>query len=173
MLRRLLLGLVIGVVIGGLVAAGFIAAFGTTVFANVVLAYALAAVTGTLTGLVAGKPIWARGGQIEAGLKAVFGALIAAAGMFAVRRWLTMEVDLSVLHAGQGMLSELPAAALPLVAGVLGGFYELDNTDPPAAKDDKPGKRVAADKVRVAGAKREEMDDEDAQVAASPKKSKR
>jgi hypothetical protein len=174
MLRRLLLGLVIGLVIGSLVAAALVAGLGMTEFANAAMAYALAAVTGALTGLVAGKPIWARGGQIEAALKAVFGGLLAAAGMFAVRRWLTMEVDLTMLHAGAGKIYELPGAALPLVAAVLGGFYELDNTDPPAAKDEKGGKRVSADKVRVAaGRDRDEDEEDDVPAAAAPKKSKR
>jgi hypothetical protein len=99
--------------------------------------------------------------------------VLAAAGMFAVRRWLTMDVDLNVLHAGAGKLSELPGAALPLVAAVLGGFYELDNTDPPAAKDDKGGKRVGADKVRVAAGRAAEEDDEEDVPAAAPRKSKR
>lgn len=173
MLRRLLLGLVIGLVIGSLVAAALVAGLGWTEFPNAVMAYALAAITGALTGLVAGKPIWAPGGQIEAALKAVFGGVLAAAGMFAVRRWLTMDVDLNLLHAGAGKLSELPGAALPLVAAVLGGFYELDNTDPPAAKDDRGGKRVAADKVRVAPGRAAEEDDESDVPAAAPRKSKR
>jgi hypothetical protein len=173
MMRRLLLGLVIGLVVGALVAAALVAGLGWTEFPNAVMAYALAAITGALTGLVAGKPIWARGGQIEAALKAVFGGVLAAAGMFAVRRWLTMDVDLNVLHAGAGKLSELPGAALPLVAAVLGGFYELDNTDPPAAKDDKGGKRVGADKVRVAAGRAAEEDDEEDVPAAAPRKSKR
>jgi hypothetical protein len=173
MMRRLLLGLVIGLVTGALVAAALVAGLGWTEFPNAVMAYALAAITGSMTGLVAGKPIWAKGGQIEAALKAVFGGVLAAAGMFAVRRWLTMDVDLNVLHAGAGKLSELPGAALPLVAAVLGGFYELDNTDPPAAKDDKGGKRVAADKVRVAPGRAAEEDDEDDVPAAAPRKAKR
>ena len=172
MLRRLLLGLVIGLVIGSLVAAALVAGLGWAEFPNAVMAYALAAITGALTGLVAGKPIWAPGGQIEAALKAVFGGVLAAAGMFAVRRWLTMDVDLNVLHAGAGKLSELPGAALPLVAAVLGGFYELDNTDPPAATGDKGGKRVATDKVRVAPGRPVE-DEEDDVPAAAPRKSKR
>src|SRR5580658_7988684 len=132
MLRRLLVGLVLGLVVGGLVAAGFVQGLHVLTFGDgtggALFAYATAAVTGVLTGLVAGKPIWASGAKIEAGLKAFFGALIAAGLMFALRRWLTSPVDLGFLGGGEGAIGELPAASLPLVAAVLGGFFELDNT---------------------------------------------
>ena len=101
MLKRLIVGLVLGLVVGSLVAAGAIALLGPGQMSPLI-AYALAAVTGVLTGLVAGKPIWAKGGQIEAGLKAFFGALLAAGGMFAIRTWLHFDVDLAILHGGGG-----------------------------------------------------------------------
>ena len=67
MLKRLLLGLLIGAIVGGLVAAGAIAGLGAAVMPmGPFFAFVLAAATGVLTGLVAGKPIWAKGGQIEA-----------------------------------------------------------------------------------------------------------
>ena len=150
MVKRLVVGLVLGAVIGALVAAGVIAAFGATTFPSAWLAFPLAAGTGALTGLVAGKPIWASGGQIEAGLKAFVGALLAAGGMYAIRTWLHYEVDLTVARAGHDFIGNLPGASLPLIAAVLGAFYELDNT--PEAKDaqgDKGGARVATN-VRVA-----------------------
>jgi hypothetical protein len=180
MLRRLLLGLVIGLLTGSLVAAALISGLGMLTFGSALFAYAFAAATGVLTGLVAGTPIWAKGGQIEAGLKAFFGALLAAGGMFAIRKWLMMGVDLSVLHAGAGAIGELPAASLPVIGAVLGAFYELDNTDPPAdekARGSSSGSSGAGagqkngKKVRVS--EPDALDDDEAPAAAAPKKIKR
>src|SRR3984885_32375 len=191
MLRRLLLGLVLCLIVGGLAAAALVAGLHMTMFddgaGGMALAYVAAAVTGVLTGLVAGKPIWASGAKIEAGLKAFFGALIATGLMFAARRWLTTSVDLDFLGAGAGPIGELPAASLPLVAAVLGGFFELDNTGSPdksAAKDDaraSPRKRVLADekaggKTNGKASKRVAEDaDADAEEApaVAPKRAKR
>jgi hypothetical protein len=173
MVKRLILGLLIGAIVGGLVAAGAIAALGAAVMPmGPFFAFVLAAATGALTGLFAGKPIWAKGGQIEAGLKAFFGALLAAGGMYAIRTWLPhFNVDLSIAHAGAGWIGELPGASLPLIAAVLGGFYELDNT--PEPKDEGEGKKArsrVAPNVRVAGAEPEE--EEAAPSAAAKKRSR-
>src|SRR5690242_8768720 len=112
MLKRLLLGLLIGLAIGGLIAGVAIEGLGLLSFTGTggaALAYVFAAVTGVLVGLVAGKPIWAKGGQIEAGLKAFFGALLGAGLMFAIRTWLALPFDLSSFHAGHDVLGNLPA----------------------------------------------------------------
>lgn len=176
MVKRLLLGLILGLVVGALIAAGLVAGLHITAF-TAVMAYLFAALTGVVVGLVAGKPIWAPGGQIEAGLKAFFGAVLGAGGMFAIRQWLNVHVDLSMIQAGMsGALGELPAAALPLIAAVIGGFYELDNTGDPEAKGNggnakSGGKRIAAGKVRVGSGAGSELEDEDAEVV--PKKMKR
>jgi hypothetical protein len=178
MLKRLLLGLILGFVVGALVAAALVAGL-HVVQLGALTAYLFAAVTGVLVGLVAGKPIWAKGGQIEAGLKAFFGALLGAGGMFAVRQWLKVDVDLSMIqHGMSGPVGDLPAAALPLIAAVLGGFYELDNTGDGDEKNekktaDKGGKRVAADKVRVGGGASDEGEDDAPAASAAPKKMKR
>jgi hypothetical protein len=169
MVKRLFLGLIIGAIVGGAVAAAVINGLGWVMMPNVFVAYALAAATGALTGLFAGKPIWAKGGQIEAGLKAFFGALLAAGGMYAIRTWLHLNVDLAMLHAGAGPVSELPGAALPLIAGVLGGLYELDNTpEPKDAEGKKPKQRVGPN-VRVAD---ESEAEEEAAPAAAKKRSR-
>jgi hypothetical protein len=167
MLKRLVLGLLVGAVVGGLVAAGAIAWLGW-LHMPVIGAYILAAATGSLTGLIAGKPIWAKGGAIEAGLKAFFGALLAAGGMYAIRTWLHLDVDLAMLKAGSGAVGDLPAASLPLIAGVLGAFYELDNTPEPA---DKTKTRVAPN-VRVAAGGEDAEADEDVAPAAAKKRSR-
>jgi hypothetical protein len=133
MLRRLLLGLVLGLIVGGLMAAAVVAGLKMPAFAGgigIAIAYAVSSLTGVLTGLVAGKPIWASGAKIEAGLKAVFGALLGAGLMFALRMWAaSWTIDVGLLGAaGHGSVGELPAASLPLIAAVLGSFFELDNT---------------------------------------------
>ena len=175
MLKRLLLGLVIGLIVGGLIAGVAVEGLGMLSFAGtggVALAYVFAAATGVLVGLVAGKPIWARGGQIEAGLKAFFGALLGAGLMFAIRSWLTVTLDLDFLHAGHGLIGNLPAASLPLIAMLLGGFYELDNT--PSGEDETKGAKSGRDgkKKNVRVAADEEAAEEEEEAAASNKKMK-
>src|SRR6516225_980623 len=98
MVRRLFVGFIVGLFVGCAVAAGLVAGLRVHEFADlgtggVVLAYLSAALTGVLTGLVAGKPIWATNAKIEAGLKAFFGALLAAGLMFVLRRWVHIEPD--------------------------------------------------------------------------------
>ncbi len=127
MIGRIFTGSLIGIVLGLAVAALLVKGLGIVVVWPVI-AYVLAAVVGALTGLFAGKPIWAAGGKIEGGLKAVFGAVLAAIAMFVLRTWVKVDVDLSRFGAGAGALGEVPAAALPVIAGVLGALFGLDNT---------------------------------------------
>jgi hypothetical protein len=190
MVRRLFLGLVIGLVIGGAVAAGVVAGLGVQTFASsggAVIGYLAAALTGTLTGLVAGKPIWSSGGKIEAGLKAFFGAVLGAGLMFALQRWAgAWQIPLPAIGAlGSGPVADLPAESLPLLAAVLGGLFELDNTaggaEPAKRAREMPDERrrvadgAGRPKARVAGANQgvsgEAAADEDADAA--PKRTKR
>lgn len=165
MLKRLIVGLLIGMIVGGVVAAVLVQGLGMIYF-SAVFAYLAAAVTGVLTGLVAGKPIWAADGKIEAGLKAFFGALLSLGAMFAIRTWAKVDIDLTSLKAGHAVIGDLPAASLPLVAAILAGFFELDNTGP-SKKDDESEKGAAAKgaladrKVRVAEAEEAEAEEED------------
>jgi hypothetical protein len=146
MLKRLFLGLVLGLLVGSVVAAALVRAgfmaFDTSPFGPA-SAYLAAAITGALTGLIAGKAIWSADGKIEAGLKAIFGALLAAGGMFALRKWLHLELDLSKLQVAEGAaeIGQLPVVSLPLLAAVLGAFFELDNMGP--APEPKAGKALA------------------------------
>jgi hypothetical protein len=146
MLRRLLLGLVKGVLIGGVLAAALVQGLGVTFF-GAFLAYATALVLGALTGLFAGKPLWAKDARIEVALKAVVGALVAAASMFALRKWVTPEVDLGGF--GAGALGSLPAVTLPLIATFLAIVFELDNTKEVPAND--AGAAIAPPKQRLKG----------------------
>ena len=182
MLRRLIFGLVLGLMVGAGLAAGLVR-LGEGSFAagsGAMLAYLAAAVAGGLTGLVAGKPIWASGAKVEGGLKALFGALLGAAAMFALRQWATgFDVNLSFLGAGgPAPVGELPAASLPLITAVLGALFGLDNT-PGADGDTATRKRVSAGSAGGArvlarpGAKAgaEGEDEEGADVA--PRRAKR
>ncbi|HEX7603164.1 MAG TPA: hypothetical protein VF316_16215 [Polyangiaceae bacterium] len=182
MIKRLLYGLVFGLIVGGLLAAALIKGLGMLAFIGTgggALAYVFAAVTGILVGLVAGKPIWASGGQIEAGLKAFFGALLASGLMFAMRRWVHVDVPLGGLGLGPiepTELGNLPAVTLPAIAMLLGAFYEADNTPEAdkdkdkdkAKKDEKSGK--PAGKVRVATDADADATDEEQE---EPKKAKK
>ena len=177
MLKRLIVGLIIGSIIGAVVAAVLVQGLGMALFTNAVLAYLAAAATGVITGLVAGKPIWSADGKIEAGLKAFFGVLLALGGMFALRTWANVHLDLSMLKAGEGPLGSLPAASLPIIAAVLAGFYEIDNS--PSVDGDKKdaaasgsSKKSGGKKVRVAD-EDEAAEDEEADEPVSAKKKSR
>lgn len=175
MLKRLVVGLVLGVVLGAMAAAVLIRGFGMQEFASPLVAYLTAVLLGAVTGLVAGKPIWTQGGRIEAGLKAFFGALIAAGGMFAMRQWVHTTVDLEAFNAGAGELGALPAVSLPLVAAALAGFFELDNTDGNAEASGESSKKSgkAEDKKKVRVAEDETSDEEIEDEDEAPKKKKR
>jgi hypothetical protein len=155
MIWRLLVGFVIGLVVGGLLAAAIVAGLKFVTFdgaAGVALAYTAAALAGVLTGLFAGKPIWAVDARLEAGLKAFFGALLAAGGMFALRQWgSAWMVNLNGIgELGRGSVGDLPAASLPLIAGVLGSLFELDNTgDKPADASKKTPEGLPEPRRRV------------------------
>jgi hypothetical protein len=177
MLKRLIVGLVLGTVIGGVVAAVLVQGLGMAVFSNSVFAYLAAAATGVITGLVAGKPIWSADGKIEAGLKAFFGVLLALGGMFALRTWANFQLDLSMLKAGSDTLGQLPAASLPIIAAVLAGFYEIDNS--PSEGGDKKDEEASASsaskkssgkKVRVADEDEEAVDEDVEEQPVAKKK---
>lgn len=180
MLKRLFVGLFLGAVVGAILAAVLVQGLGVMTFDSWVLgatgAYLAAALTGVITGLVAGKPIWSADGKIEAGLKAFFGALIGLGGMFVLRQWVHAEVDLSALKASAGPaeIGQLPAVSLPLIAAVLAGFFELDNTgDKEKDKKDEQGasSTSASKKVRVAGG--EEAEDSEEEEEAAPARKRR
>ncbi|MBI3204983.1 MAG: hypothetical protein HYZ29_25830 [Myxococcales bacterium] len=170
MLKRLLSGLLKGAVVGGLVGAALVFGLGMPVFAAW-LAYLAAALTGALTGLVAGKAIWEKDARIEAGLKAGAGALIGAGAMFAIRRWLSLSLDLG--QFGNGVVGDLPIASLPMVATALALFYELDNTGgsagAPPVKKTRVGGASAANDER---AELEQALDEEAEADAARKATK-
>lgn len=177
MLKRFIVGLVVGTVIGAVVAAVLVQGLGMVAFSSGVFAYLAAAATGAVAGLIAGKPIWAADGRIEAGLKAFFGVLLSLGGMFVLRQWGHLHVDLTPLKAGTGDLGDLPAASLPIIAAVLSAFFELDNTpsDADGKKDDEAkaseGKLGSGSKVRVGGVAAAADEEDEEPVSAKKKRS--
>jgi hypothetical protein len=177
MFGRLLFGLLKGLVVGGLV--GFALAKAGFIAPGAFIAYASAAATGVLVGLVAGKPIWAKDAKIEAGMKAVVGALVGAGLLWAVRRWLggiPLPFSLGTLAeanrslgetASNGTVGGLSLTSLPVVASVLGAFYDVDNTPEPEGDDKKSAAAAPASKARIgAGAKvTDELSDEEEEPA--------
>jgi hypothetical protein len=181
MLVRLLIGLVKGLVVGGLVGFAFAKlGFGAP---GALMAYFGAALAGSLVGLIAGKPVWAAGAKIEVGLKAAFGALVGMGLMWLARSFVKIPIpldlgDLTVANASlgesaqHGTIGGLAITSLALVAGLLGGFYDADNTPEPSAEKGEEKARVASGangKARI-GAKSAADDDELEDEAEPPQK---
>ena len=168
MLKRLLTGLVLGLVVGSI--------FGYALFRvapdamSGVLGYAFAALVGVVIGLVAGKPIWAKGAGVEAGLKAAIGAVLGC-GLLLALRYVPLHVP---------ALGEVPAAqlgrhligSLAAISTLLAVFYELDNSgDDDSAKHAPTRKRVTSPPTpkRLGTASAE---DDDASEPPAPSKRK-
>jgi hypothetical protein len=165
MLRRLILGLVVGLMVGAALAVGLARLIGPTfaVPGGPFVAFGAAAVAGALTGMVAGKPFWAEGAKVEAGLKASFGALLGAAAMFALRRW-GIEIPAPPALGGTAPIGQLTEVSVPLIAAVLGALFGLDNVPDATPRDPPAGvrKRVVsgAQMKRAPGAEPDEADAE-------------
>jgi hypothetical protein len=127
MLKRLVVGLILGLVIGGLIGYGLFQVLPTVM--GGVLGYAFAAATGVIVGLVAGKPIWAKGGAIEAGLKAFVGALLACGMLFGLR-FLSLKIP-ALAGFPEAEIGRHPLASLMAISTLLALFYEADNTPEP------------------------------------------
>jgi hypothetical protein len=163
MVTRILLGVLKGAVVGGALGALVVFGLSMSVF-PAWLAYIAAVVAGALTGLVAGRPIWAKDARIEAGLKSLAGAVIAALGMFAVRQWLTLPLDLG--SVGKGLVGDLPIASLPLITAVLGLLFEVDNTGDDGEKNAKtPAEKKRVEELGAGDALEEELSEEESSAS--------
>jgi len=177
MLLRLLIGILKGLVVGGLIGFG-IAKLGFAA-PGALVAYLVAPLVGILIGLVAGKPIWAKDAKIEAGMKAAVGALLATGLMYATRRWLDVQLPFSFGPLGEaapgtvGTLGGLAITSMALVAAVLGGFYEADNTpgEPEAASADN--KALPAGSKRIASSEDEPGAEEELEAESEQKRAKK
>jgi hypothetical protein len=147
MLGRLLIGIVKGLLVGSLLGLGLVKL--GLAMPGAIVAYLAAALTGVLIGLVAGKPIWAKDAKIEAGTKAVVGALLAVGLMAAARNWLMIPIPISLgsFAPEHATIGGFAMTALAAIAGLLGGFYEADNdstgeeAEAPALAEGKAGKQ--------------------------------
>ncbi|MGZ3422095.1 MAG: hypothetical protein ACXVEF_37010 [Polyangiales bacterium] len=157
MLKRLVVGLILGLVIGGFLGYGLFQLLPTAM--SGILAYAFAAVTGVIVGLVAGKPIWAKGGAIEAGLKAFVGALLACGILFGLR-FLSFKVPAVAMFPAEE-IGKHPLASLMAISTVLAMFYEIDN-DAPKEEPKARLSSVGGPKARVAADDLEGLDEEEA-----------
>jgi hypothetical protein len=157
MFARLIVGILKGLAVGGLIGFGLLK-LGFAV-PPAILAYIAAALTGIVVGLIAGKPIWAKDAKIEAGMKAFVGALLGAGLMFAVRKWLTMPLMPAlpnalgaaeqIKEAGNAVtLGQFSMTSLAVIASVLGGFYDADNT-PDEGSDNKTAENKSGSSAKT------------------------
>ena len=150
MLGRLLLGIIKGLGVGGLVGFGLVKlGFPTP---SPVIAYIAASVSGVLVGLIAGKPIWAKGATVEASTKAIVGGLLGIGILAAVRALLMIPVPLPLapVFPAHALVGGFAGTALAIVAAVLGGFYEADNNPADASVKPVTGARIGSPKNGVA-----------------------
>ena len=124
MVKRLGLGLGIGVVLGVLLGYGLFQIIPSAMSGG--LGYVFAAITGVLVGLVAGKPIWAKGAAVEAGLKAGIGALLGCAILFGLR-FLSFDIP-GMAMIPTASIGHHAIAPLAAISTLLAVFYEIDNS---------------------------------------------
>lgn len=123
---RLILSIVIGALVGVGTAAFAIKVLGIT-WLVASTAYPLGIAVGILVGLLTGTPVWAPGAWLEAILKAVFGAVVACALMYAFRSWATVSLNLTSLGLGSGEAGKLPEVVLPTIALLLSVGFGIDS----------------------------------------------
>lgn len=175
MIGRLLLGVFKGAFVGAALAVALVYGLHVTTW-GAPLAYLFGAAAGVLVGLVAGKPIWAKGAKIEAGLKAFFGAALGVAAMWGARKWLGFPLDLGPLSDGAAPLGAIPAASVALVATAIAMLYELDNTGGGEATSKPAPKLASAAASRATSTKKRaaaDVDDELADDEGKPSGAKR
>jgi hypothetical protein len=141
----MVVGFVKGALVGSLMALAWSRVFGGEFVG--IMSYVIAVLTGSLTGLLAGKPLWAKGALVEGLLKGVVGGLVGGAGLYAMDKWLRVSLDLGPL--GAGMLGDVAAFALIGIALAIGVVFELDNTGVELTVDDSRA-RVAPESTRIA-----------------------
>ena len=167
-LVRMLVGLLKGVIVGGAVGFGLVSL--GMFLPTTVIAYGAAAVCGLLIALIAGKPIWASGARVEVGMKAIVGALMAPALLFALRRFVEIGLPADLLSSLPGLealkgssvsFSTFSVTSLAAVTAVISGFFDADNQ--PTAEDENAGagkKRIASAGKRVSSTGAAEASDE-------------
>ena len=70
-------------------------------------------------------------------------------------------------------MGELPAITLPLIAAVLGGFYEVDNTPEDEKKEEGKDAKGAKSDAKVRVAEEQAAAEEEEELEEAPKKAKK
>jgi len=170
---RLLFGMTKGVVVGCLVGLGMVALGQGTPVAW--LAYAAAAAVAVLVAPIAGKKLWEKDGAIQFGLKAVAGLVLGPGLMWVVRRFGVLPLPDPTTLPGADAVPGLTAlrgvpltfggfavTSLALVAALLAGFYDLDNTPANGGSSPKPpvgrNKRIDPEVAALTGLDESELD---------------
>lgn len=181
MLARLFVGIIKGLLVGTLLGFGVLQLNLAWAVMPAWLAYIAAPLAGVVVGLIAGKPIWAKDAKIEAGMKATVGAILGAGLMFVARTYLTMALPAFALKAlaitTPVALGMFPMASLAIIAALLGGFYEADNTPEPEGEAKKAegaeASSKAGEKKRIAAAPQEDEFEDELGDEAEQKKAKK
>jgi hypothetical protein len=148
-------GLLIGAILGGVLVASGMGEPGA------LIAYPAAAAAAVLVSMIAGKKIWEADGRVQFMLKAVAGLFLGPGLMWLARTFASVPLpNMSTLPGVSSFpgFASLPAGltlgsfaitSLAMVAAVVGGFYDLDNTPAPEGKDKakKPAAKVGAKRI--------------------------
>jgi len=148
-------GLIVGSLLGLLMVSVGLATPGTGV------AFGAAALAAALVASVAGKKLWEKDGLVQVMLKAVAGAFLGPGLMWLLRRfvlfplpdlaqfpWLVRLPGFAALEGQPLTVGGFAVTSLALVAAVLGGFYDLDNTEASSSSGGR-AKAGSASKKRI------------------------
>ena len=125
MLKRLVFALLEGA-LPGVLAAFVLSSVGAA--SSALAVYIAAAAVGVLTGLLAGRPIWAKSAKVEGSMKAVVGLFISVTMLFGIRKWLPgVSVDLGAFAAGSGPIGSVPWIVLPGIGVAYAIVLEIDD----------------------------------------------
>ncbi len=179
-------GLFVGSLVGGVLVSLGLAQPGAWV------AFGAAALVAALVATIAGKKVWEKDGFVQLMLKAVAGALVGPGLMWLVRRFLVMPLPELASLPGVGQLPGMQAlqgvsltvggfamTSLAIVAAVLGGFYDLDNTAPlataaPAArKGARPKSAIDPELAALTGLDASEIEEAESATADAATRSKK
>jgi hypothetical protein len=169
---RLLAGILKGLFVGFLIGALLVVlGLGTP---GALVASIAAAAAAVLVAPISGKKIWEKDGVLQSALKAVAGLFLGPGLMWLARRYAVVPLPDVTKLPGIGSLPGLEAlrgteltvggfalTSVALVAAVLAGFYDLDNTDGPTSKPASKagsGKRVDPELAALTGLDPAELD---------------